>query len=350
MRNRLLVITLVALLAAVTVGCGKEASTDLAVATFERLESTEAEEAKKTNVETTEEVAEENVTQQEDAIDEEFSFEDLSKVRFEFCSGAGGWLEEFQIESDGSFTGYFYDSNMGQSGDGYPDGTVYKSDYSGHFTDLIQINEHTYQMKLADISYKEKIGDTEISDDRFWYYTGSYCLGGNDTFTIYLPGTPLSEISEDVYIWLRWVNESDTELTVITIVDESNGYGIYSLPRRDPLEDAEMEYNSCKEAYDNYCGLISEADTTVEMLEYNIAAYECSDDCLNYIWDILRNNVEEDQFAEILEEQRAWIKEKENAAEEARAEFGGSFAEVIYYDTLAEYTINRCAELAEYLK
>ena len=89
-------------------------------------------------------------------------------------------------------------------------------------------------MKLADITYKETPDTTEISDSIRYIYTDSYCLGGTDTFTIYLPGTPVSELSGDVWMWLRMANQSETELTMIAIVDETNGYGIYSYDRLNP--------------------------------------------------------------------------------------------------------------------
>jgi len=281
----------------------------------------------------------------------ELTFADLSKYSFEFSSGAGAWGEWFTIEKDGYFTGLFNDSNMGETGEGYEDGTRYSSSYSGHFTDLTKIDDHTYEMTLADISYKELIGTEEISDNVLYIYTGSYCLGGTDTFTIYLPGTPLDVIPEDVYSWILYANQSETELTMMVIADEANGYGIYSYDRPTPLEDAQLTYSSYKDSYDYYGELLAEATTTAEMVEYSARMYELSDDCLNQIWHLIRYNVEEEKYSEVLEEQRAWIEKKENAAKDASAEYeGGSFATVAYNDTLASLTIERCEELIEYLK
>ena len=129
----------------------------------------------------------------------------------------------------------------------------------------------------------------EIRDNVRYIYTDSYCLGETDTFTIYLPGTPWDELSE--------------------------------------------------------------ASTTPEMVEYTGRMYEMSDECLNYIWNLIRYNVDEEKYNEILTEQRVWIAEKEAKAEADREEFGGgTFAPVIYNDTLATLTMERCEELIEYLK
>ena len=79
--------------------------------------------------------------------------------------------------------------------------------------------------------------------------------------------------------------------------------------------------------------------------------FEAADDCLNYIWNLVRYNVDEDEYATILEEQRAWIAEKEAKAKEARDEFeGGTFAPVTYNDVLATLTMERCEVLIEYLR
>ncbi len=33
-------------------------------------------------------------------------------MAFQFCSGAGGWSTDFEIEKDGSFKGNYHDSDM----------------------------------------------------------------------------------------------------------------------------------------------------------------------------------------------------------------------------------------------
>jgi len=281
----------------------------------------------------------------------EFTFADLSKYQFEFCSGAGGWSEEFTIEKDGYFTGKYHDSDMGSTGEGYDNGTFYCCTYSGHFTDLVKIDDYTYEMKLADIVYDDEVGTEEIIDGVLYVYTGSYCLGSSDTFIVYLPGKPMEEISEDVKSWIYSSNDGEDELIFVAIADIDNGYGIYSYDRWEPLEDAQMTYNAYKESFDYYTELVVNAETTPEMVEYTGRMYEVADDCLNYIWNLVRYNVDEDEYATILEEQRTWIAEKEAKAKEASDEFeGGTFAPVAYNDVLATLTMERCEALIEYLR
>lgn len=163
--------------------------------------------------------------------DDSFTFADLTKLRFEFSSGAGAWGEEFMIEPDGTFTGLFHDSDMGDVGEDYPNGTRYSSSYTGYFTDLTQINEYTYTMELRDISYKEPAQKVEILDGVRYIYTESYCLGAARELLVYLPGTPLSELSEEVKIWLSLYDSEEPHLTMTVLVDPVNQYGIYSYER-----------------------------------------------------------------------------------------------------------------------
>lgn len=355
MKKKMLLLGMTVFLGMAVMGCSSKEPEIVHSIPFEKIDNqVESSQTKEIMAEqekgTTESTEQPTETAEQEAAG--LTFADLSKRQYGFSSGAGGWSEEFTIEKDGYFTGLFHDSNMGDTGEGYPDGTRYSSSYSGHFTDLTQINDHTYQMKLKDISYKETLEGEEIIDNIRYIYTDSYCLGGNDTFTIYLPGTPLSELPEGVVqMWLSSMNQSETELTMIAIVDATNGYGIYSIERLEPLEDAQMTYNSCKESYDYYREKLTQAMTTLEMVEYTGIMYENSDYCLNYIWNLIRYNVAEDKYQEILKEQRQWISEKEARAKESGTQYeNGSLAAVDYNDTLARLTMERCEELLEYLK
>ena len=209
MKKKLLSIILAVSFACTVIGCGATMPEDTNTEPYEESQIESAEDSTETPVdESTVETGSENesVSEQEPVSEQEttefsdLTFADLAGRQFEFCSGAGGWMESFTIEKDGLLVGHFNDSDMGSTGEGYENGTQYSSSYTGHFTNLTKVNEYTYTMELADISYKEPVGTEEISnaDQVKYIYTGSYCLGGTDTFTIYLPGTPMEEIAEEV--------------------------------------------------------------------------------------------------------------------------------------------------------
>lgn len=366
MKKRVLALTCAVCLSVTVTACGKEQQYDIieseslsddgqmyeAVDDTQNITDEEGEEAS-----SQEEVApEESESNKEAVVPEEsapgLTFADLSTKRFDFSSGIGAWNEEFTIEKDGYFTGNFHDINMGDTGEGYPDGTFNGCWYSGHFTELTKVGEYVYEMKLKDISYKDEPGTEEILDGMKYVNTEAYFMASGDTFQIYLPGMPLSEVSEEIYWWVRDYNQSESELTGIVIVNEEDELAAVSVNRFAPSEDAQMTYNAYKESFDYWAGkLTNEALTTLEMVEYSGRMYEVSDDCLNELWNLIRYNVPEDKYVEILEEQRAWIKEKEEKAKKiADVYAGGSMASVDINDTLAQLTMERCAKLVEYLQ
>jgi len=366
MKKRVLALTCAVCLSVTVTACGKEQQYDIieseslsddgqmyeAVDDTQNITDEEGEEAS-----SQEEVApEESESNKEAVVSEEsaegLNFKDLSTRQFYFNSGTGAWSECFTIEKDGYFTGHLSDFNQWETGEGYPDGTFYGCSYSGHFADIAKVGEYVYEMKLTDISYKDEPGTEELFDGEKHVNLGAYFLGAGDTFQIYLPGMPLGEMSEELYMWVCDHNQSESELTMIVLVDEKKELAAYSVDRFTPAEDAEMTYNSYKQSFD-YCAgkLANDAQTTVDMVAYSGKLYEISDDCLNELWNLIRYNIPEDKYAEILEEQRAWIKEKEEKAKEiADVYAGGSMASVDINDTLARLTMERCAKLVEYLQ
>lgn len=294
-------------------------------------------------------------TEKNDAADTkkgELTFSDLSEWSYEFCSGAGGWSTDFEIEADGSFAGNYHDSDMGDTGDGYPDGTVYYCDFSGHFTDLTKLDDTVYEMKLADIEYHNTPGDTEIKEGIRYVYSEVYGLEGTDRFKIYLPGTPVDTLSEEVYGWVSVANDSETELTMTVIENEANQYGIYSYSKQTPYEQAKELFDSsrstCEQLNDK---LLTETGLTEqEECDYAAQMYTVSDTCINEIWKLIKENTDESRYNEILTGQRTWIAEKEAAGEEIRKTYTGSKADLEADKKLAEMTIRRCAALVENLK
>ena len=127
---------------------------------------------------------------------------------YSFASGAGGWSTELELLSDGSFIGEFHDSDMGDTGDGYPMGTVYTCVFSGTFSDVEQIGGGLYSMTLTGLTQETVENEETIENDvRF---IGSYPYGicsyedrdvvGN-TYYLYAPGYPTDGLSESFLMW-----------------------------------------------------------------------------------------------------------------------------------------------------
>lgn len=134
---------------------------------------------------------------------EDFSFADLAGYEFDFSSGVGGWGTFLRVEADGSFSGAYQDADMGVSDpDKYPEGTMDWSSFDGKFTDLVKIDDRTYSLKIKEISYENEPGTEEIKDGWRYCYETAYGLDDAEELRLYLPGTPLNELSDEVRSWL----------------------------------------------------------------------------------------------------------------------------------------------------
>jgi uncharacterized protein YecT (DUF1311 family) len=283
------------------------------------------------------------------ATDESSLFDMLCQYDYAFLSGAGGWSTGFNIEKDGYFHGTYHDSDMGSTGDGYENGTMYYSAFSGYFSEPVQVDEHSYEMTILDISYEDEIDTEEIKNNLKYIYTDAYGLVGTEQFLVYLPGTPVDVFSEEVTMWLSMWLGDDTVLQSPVIVNVDQEEGIYSSERQTAAEEAEDIYNSYYHAYSSKTDEFTAAETTVEMETIADESFSITDACLNELWNLVKYNTDEARFAEILEEQQVWLAERDAAAEQSMEE-AGTMAAVEGPLTKAYMTWDRCDTLLEYIE
>jgi uncharacterized protein YecT (DUF1311 family) len=289
-------------------------------------------------------------TENSEAVTDESSlFDMLSQYDYAFSSGAGGWSTGFNVEKDGYFHGTYHDSEMGSTGDGYENGTMYYSAFSGHFSEPVQVDEYSYAMTILDISYEDEIDTEEIKNNLKYIYTDAYGLVGTEQFLVYLPGTPVDVFSEEVAWWLSMWYGDDTVLQSPVIVNVDQEEGIYSYERQTAAEEAEDIYSTYRKAYSSKTDEFSAAETTVEMETIADDSYAIADACLNELWTLVKYNTDEARFTEILEEQRAWLAERDTAAEQSMEE-AGTMAAVEGSLTKANMTMDRCETLLGYIE
>ncbi len=168
--------------------------------------------------------------------DSEFTFADVSNLEFFFCSGAGGWWTQMYIHEDGTFDGYYVDSNWGITDEDYPNGQVSYSEFYGSFTELAQVDDYTYQVRIDSIEYPKGKG-SEIIDGVLYDYGEAYGLQGGENFYIYLPGKRYQELPEDFRLWVNghyhWAWNGDIEaadaiLPFYGFFNVEQGCGFYS--------------------------------------------------------------------------------------------------------------------------
>jgi len=142
------------------------------------------------------------------------SFERLAGLQWEFSSGAGGWSTELTINPDGSFSGRFHDSEMGEIGDGYPNGTVYVCAFTGQMSGLEAVDGQTWRVKVDSVTPDEAPGRETIDDGIRYVTSDPYGVAADDEMLIYLPGTPLEGFTEEMRMWAHLPGEQDPAATL----------------------------------------------------------------------------------------------------------------------------------------
>ena len=137
------------------------------------------------------------------------TFEQLSRMEWTFSSGVGGWSTEMKISGDGSFTGNYHDSEMGETGDDYPYGTVYVSSFSGQMSLLGQADELAWRVQIDKLTPDEAPGQESIDDGVRYVTDDPYGLTEGDEMLLYLPGTPLDAFTEDMRMWAHLMDQEN---------------------------------------------------------------------------------------------------------------------------------------------
>jgi len=124
-------------------------------------------------------------------------------------------------------------------------------------------------------------------------------------------------------------------------------------------DNIDVNSESKKEVYLKKLNDMEEADrnlesgtTTVELEEEEVERYKKWDTELNEIYGLLKEQLSTEQMDKLREEQRNWIKHRDEAAREASLKYkGGSMESLEYVATQASLTRERCYELvAKYMK
>ncbi|MCI8658675.1 MAG: DUF1311 domain-containing protein [Lachnospiraceae bacterium] len=281
-----------------------------------------------------------------------FSFADLNNVEFIFSSGAGGWQTSLTIGENGSFSGLFFDGNLGDTGEGYPNGSVLWSEFGGSFTQPVQEDAYTYSVQLAELEYKDLIGKEEILDEMRYCYMDAYGLSDARTILIHLPGTSLEEIPEEVRSWIGYYDLSqltDTKLPFFVLENEQHGYAFRGYDMVEELKKT-IAYTESQVA-EQEKSIHNEALSQMELTEKTGYIYNLWDQALNSTWDVLKKTMDAETMEALTVEERRWIEQKEAAVAEAGAEFeGGSIQSMVMNNMAAELTKARLYELLEWLE
>lgn len=146
---------------------------------------------------------------------------------FVFSSGTGGWSTTLSIGPNSTFSGVYHDSDMGVTGPGYPGGTVSYSKFSGQFKEVHQLNPNLYEMYIENLQYEKPVGSSEIKENRKYEYSEAYGISKNHRMAIYLPGTPISSMPEELRLYSYGLIPEDSQtLPVYVIQGDMEGFFI----------------------------------------------------------------------------------------------------------------------------
>ncbi len=159
-------------------------------------------------------------------------------VKFAFSSGAGAWSSGITLNRDGTFTGHYSDSEMGITGEGYPNGSAYICDFTGKFVNIEKINDYTYKMTLADLQTQKPEGQEWIENGI--RYIASEPLGLVDTlnhrecteFILYLPDAPVDQLNAEFLSWSPFKSKYNTDAK-----QTLSCYGIWNVTTNDGFFD-----------------------------------------------------------------------------------------------------------------
>ena len=285
-----------------------------------------------------------------------FSFNDLQDIEFYFTSGAGGWMTTLTIEPDGSFSGEFFDGELGLTDVDYPKGTMCECYFYGQFTQPVKVNKYTYSMQISELNYTEEVGKEEIKDGMLYIYTDVYGLDGAEDILIYLPGAPLAELPQEFRSWVGYYyleDTKETELPFYALNNETQQYGFYSHIPQETGEafdlPAELE-NAEQQAAVIEDKLYNMAETQLDMNEASQELYELWDSELNLLWSKLVETFSDEEMLLLVSEEREWIKFKSAESEAAGSDYeGGSMQSMVRAVKEAELTRDRVYVLADYL-
>ncbi len=121
-------------------------------------------------------------------------------VEFFFASGAGGWSTTMTVFPDGTFTGDFHDSDMGD--ERAENGVVYTSVFSGQLDSLKRIDFSTYEMRVAEITTEQEAETSWEEDGILFIAAEPYGISAGADCVVYRPGHTTKDLPEGFLSWV----------------------------------------------------------------------------------------------------------------------------------------------------
>ena len=153
-------------------------------------------------------------------------------LEFYYSSGVGGWSTQLTLQPDGSFTGHYEDTDLGDRGEEYPGGTVYCCDFSGSFSQPAKVDDYRWTMVLEYLSAEKEPGETTYADGVRYVSAPPNGLERVQEVWLYLPGARTEDLPQGFLSWTTsaFAGEVPEELPFYGLynVNEETGFVGYS--------------------------------------------------------------------------------------------------------------------------
>lgn len=275
-------------------------------------------------------------------------FSQLKNLEFYFSSGAGGWRTVLHIDGSGGFSGTYSDSDMG-SGENGIHRIQMRCDFTGQFTQPVQVNDYTYSVRIDEIAYEKEAGTEEVIDGTQYCYTDPYGLEDAEDILIYLPGAPLGKLPQEFRSWVGYSENTRDELPFYALNNAVHQQGFSSYDR---LESIRESLEGWVEPY------AAELETEITSGEFDqwvceekaARMYEIWDGQLNDLWDCLEQRLDPAELEPLAAEQEAWAARKEEQVTQAGADPHEGYTQAAAEDmAAAELNRDRVYELLDWL-
>lgn len=178
---------------------------------------------------------------------------------FWFSSGAGGWSTELSIGENGAFTGNYHDSEMGETGEGYPNGTLYGCSFHGLLSDPESLDEYSWKVNIQ-VEMDEGQVPEAIEDGIRYVTAEAFGVTRAKTVIIYEPGTPVDRLPEGFLPWshLQETNPAAATLPYYAIWSEADESGFITDSEAVPGEPDAATLNRIDEGMNRVSGRIED--------------------------------------------------------------------------------------------
>ena len=167
--------------------------------------------------------------QQETPADQESP---LPEVQMILSSGAGGWATVLDLSPDGSFTGNYHDSEMGSTGEDFPNGTCYVSTFSGQLGQPHPGDDGSQVLPLESLTTEQTSGESWIEDGVCYIPTEPFGLENTQELRLFAPETSVAGLPEELLNWWpgRWEETRPETLGSWCLWNEAEQLAFFSYP------------------------------------------------------------------------------------------------------------------------